>query len=625
MPDNQGFGLIDASRSTLIDSVGFVGNGGSLPYIEGAGLRTTLGARPNIEHAWVRKIDPTTSLPIDTDNNLSDFQLVSVTAAAFTTSTTPIQSFLGAPGPENASAPVTGFSVDVGLVDPGCAQAGPLTSGCMLARDPTPIDANSTLGTISIRRKITNNTGASITKLRFRMTDDSTTTLPVPPGSADLRLRTSSAFTANLSGGGTTPVQGLSLENPPAQASGGGSNSATNADTVTLATPLAPGASMNIAIDFGVNQLGTFRVGFIMEALPLGGAQFFAGGLITAPTAADGNVSGAITDGSGNPLPGVVVNLSGPQSRRTITDANGNYRFRNVAAGGQYTVTPALANYHFSPADRSFPLVTDKTDAVFTGTVDATASANAIDTNEYFVRQQYLDFLGREPDQEGLTFWAGKLNACNADAACLHTGRIDVSAAFFQSQEFYDTGSFVYRLYRGALGRRLSYTEFASDRSHVVGGPNLEASKRAFALEFVTRSEFAQRYQQNNGADFFVDALLQTLQQETGVDLNSQRITLVARYQDGSTATESRALVVRDLIDQQAFAQAVYNASFVEMEYMGYLRRGGERTGYDFWVNVLNNSDPGNYRGMVCSFITSTEYQHRFSSVVSHSNAECGP
>src|SRR6185312_497298 len=340
MPDNQGFGLIDASRATLIDSVGFAGNGGSLPYIEGAGLRTTLGARPNVEHAWVRKIDANTSLPIATDNNLADFQLVSVTAAAFTTSTTPIQSFLGAPGPENASAPVTGFSLGVGLVDPGCANVGPPTSACMLARNPTPIDANSTLGTISIRRQITNNTGAAITKLRFRMIDDSTTTLPVPVGTADLRLRTSSAFTANLSGGGTTPIQGLSLESPPAQASGGGSNSATNADTVTLATPLAPGASMNIAIDFGVNQLGTFRVGFVMEALPLGGATFFAGGNVTAPSAADGNVIGAITDGSGNPLPGVVVSLGGAQSRRTITDANGNYRFGHVTAGGVYTVTP---------------------------------------------------------------------------------------------------------------------------------------------------------------------------------------------------------------------------------------------------------------------------------------------
>jgi hypothetical protein len=31
----------------------------------------------------------------------------------------------------------------------------------------------------------------------------------------------------------------------------------------------------------------------------------------------------------------------------------------------------------------------------------------------------------------------------------------------------------------------------------------------------------------------------------------------------------------------------------------------------------------GNYRGMVCSFITSAEYQNRFSGVVSQSNGDC--
>jgi hypothetical protein len=63
-------------------------------------------------------------------------------------------------------------------------------------------------------------------------------------------------------------------------------------------------------------------------------------------------------------------------------------------------------------------------------------------------------------------------------------------------------------------------------------------------------------------------------------------------------------------------------------EYFGYLRRNPDQGGYDFWLNVLNesgrNGGPANYRAMVCSFITSTEYQRRFSAIVSHGNAECG-
>jgi len=68
----------------------------------------------------------------------------------------------------------------------------------------------------------------------------------------------------------------------------------------------------------------------------------------------------------------------------------------------------------------------------------------------------------------------------------------------------------------------------------------------------------------------------------------------------------------------------VYNQSFVLMEYFGYLRRDMDQSGFEFWVNVLNNRDAGNYRGMVCSFLTSTEYQRRFSTAVTRSNAECG-
>ncbi len=108
------------------------------------------------------------------------------------------------------------------------------------------------------------------------------------------------------------------------------------------------------------------------------------------------------------------------------------------------------------------------------------------------------------------------------------------------------------------------------------------------------------------------------------VDLFAERATLISRYHAGHSMNESRALVVRELADNASFSSAVYNQSFVLMQYFGYLRRSPDTAGYNFWLNVLNNSDRNNYRGMVCSFITSAEYQRRFSSVVTHSNAECG-
>jgi len=78
-----------------------------------------------------------------------------------------------------------------------------------------------------------------------------------------------------------------------------------------------------------------------------------------------------------------------------------------------------------------------------------------------------------------------------------------------------------------------------------------------------------------------------------------------------------------DVAENAAFANAVYNPSFVQMEYFGYLRRGTDAGGYAFWLSVLNSGDRGNYRGMVCSFLTAREYQRRFGTVVTRSNDEC--
>ena len=158
------------------------------------------------------------------------------------------------------------------------------------------------------------------------------------------------------------------------------------------------------------------------------------------------------------------------------------------------------------------------------------------------------------------------------------------------------------------------------DRSQIVAGTSLETSKQAFANSWVQRSEFLQRYPASWSGPQFIDALLQTVQQTSGVDLSSQRSSLIADW----NANGSRARIVRLVADSPDFNQAEYNSAFVLMQYFGYLRREPEQGGYDFWLNTLNNRTPNNYRVMVCAFITSAEYQLRFGSTVTHTNAECG-
>jgi hypothetical protein len=134
-------------------------------------------------------------------------------------------------------------------------------------RDTTPDPANnSALGTIASRRTFTNNTGAPITRLRFRIYD--ITTFPRPVGKADLRVRTSSDVVVTITGGSMVTALATTLETPPAQPLSGGLNSSLAAGTVTLGTPLAPGASISINFLFGVQQSGSFHVFVFVEAVP---------------------------------------------------------------------------------------------------------------------------------------------------------------------------------------------------------------------------------------------------------------------------------------------------------------------------------------------------------------------
>jgi uncharacterized repeat protein (TIGR01451 family) len=251
---------------------------------------------------------------------------------------------------------------------------------------------------------------------------------------------------------------------------------------------------------------------------------------------------------------------------------------------------------------------------------DATPpTSNPLDDAGFFVRQQYLDFLNREPDPSGLAYWTNQITMCGADAACLNSRRIGVSAAFFIETEFQESGYYVYRLYRSGLGRQPTFAEFTVDRSRVVGGSNLEASKTAFVNEFVTRADFLAQFPQNPTPEQYVDKL----NANTGNSLTqAQRDALVSGLKS-NPPTETRATVLRQVADNAVFKGREFNPAFVLMQYFGYLRRDPEMGGYLFWLDVLNNREPGNFRGMVCSFITSAEYQQRFSSVVTRTNRDC--
>ncbi len=269
---------------------------------------------------------------------------------------------------------------------------------------------------------------------------------------------------------------------------------------------------------------------------------------------------------------------------------------------------------------------------------------NALDTAQFFVWQHYLDFLNREPDQSGLDYWTRQVTQCGTDALCLHNKRIDVSNAFFFELEYQQTAAYVFRLYRAAYGndqpspnpdnsnqteaRKLpSYAAFFPDRAQVVGGSSLAQSQMDLANAFVQRPEFLNRYAASLTLDQFVDALLVNIRNGSGADLASQRNSLIALGSRGAVLYRlADDNVQTNPVNNRAYIDAEYNRAFVFSQYAGYLRRDSDIGGFLFWLGQVNSAplrDVAKQHAMVCSFITSAEYQLRFGPSVTRTNRDC--
>ncbi len=286
IPDNAGIALFNSTTTfTLanrLDAVGSTSEANTL-YKEGTGYSalTPFSIDYSFERDQCGKGGsitvlgpcPTGGLVKDTDNNAADFFFVDTNGTSAGAGQR-----LGAPGPENLASPILRNSSFGG---PNLDSTVSSSSPPNRVRDFTSNPAqNSTFGTLDFRKRIVNNTGGPVTRLRFRVVD--ITTFPAPSGFADLRTRTSTlvvvsgindAATCLASNGvATTPctvnVQGTTLEQPPSQPNGGAFNSTFSAGTVTLGTPLANGASINVHFLLGIQQTGTFKFFFNVEALP---------------------------------------------------------------------------------------------------------------------------------------------------------------------------------------------------------------------------------------------------------------------------------------------------------------------------------------------------------------------
>ena len=281
IPDNAGIALFNNntgggsySLANRLDAVGSTSEANTL-YKEGTGYPALVPF--SLESSFYRDncgkggsittfgACPTGGLLKDTNDNAADFVFVDTNATSAGAGQR-----LGAPGPENLSSPIErNASFAVNLLDVCAAATSPPNRVRDFTSDPPN---NSTFGTLDIRRTVVNNTGGNVTRLRFRVVD--VTTFPAPSGIADLRPRTSTSVVVTVdrppcgSGTSNVTVNGTTLEQPPSQPNGGGFNSSMSAGTVTLATPLANGASIDVRFVLGIQQTGSFKFFINVEALP---------------------------------------------------------------------------------------------------------------------------------------------------------------------------------------------------------------------------------------------------------------------------------------------------------------------------------------------------------------------
>lgn len=274
------------------------------------------------------------------------------------------------------------------------------------------------------------------------------------------------------------------------------------------------------------------------------------------------------------------------------------------------------------------------------GCLSNAPAGNPIDQPDFFVKQQYLDFLNRTADASGLAFWTNEITSCGANQTCIENKRVNVSAAFFISIEFQQTGYLVERLYKTAFGDVdgnstfptahtlkvpvVKFAEFLPDTQNigagVVVGQNgweavLERNKVTFCDQFVTRSAFTTAHPTAQTPPQFVT----DLNSKAGNPLSASE--LAALIADHTAGTKSRAVVLREIAEHQNLISAEFNRAFVLMQFFGYLRRNpndapdADHTGYDFWLTKLNQFN-GNFQNadMVKAFIVSAEYRKRFGT-----------
>jgi len=252
-----------------------------------------------------------------------------------------------------------------------------------------------------------------------------------------------------------------------------------------------------------------------------------------------------------------------------------------------------------------------------------TPIANPVDDSRFFVNQHFADVTGRAADSLTLEKLTTQLLLCGSRTDCLRAARLEISTNLLVN-ELPSSALFLNSLYSSSLGRRPRLSEFESDRAMLLNETeDHERARTALVTAFMQRPEFKRKYPATMKPAEFVDAIVATVLQTSGVDLTAGKNALIGLVEDQNAG---RAAVLTRIATQTEIVDAQYNQTLVLFQYFVFLRRDPDDAGFAATMNTLKNKplrDAGATRSMVCSFLNSEEYQARFGILTPHTTREC--
>jgi hypothetical protein len=222
-----------------------------------------------------------------------------------------------------------------------------------------------------------------------------------------------------------------------------------------------------------------------------------------------------------------------------------------------------------------------------------TTACDAATGNAFFVCQQYLDFLDREPDAGGLTAWVNALNGGLPRATMIQI--------FMDSGEFFFKGKFIARLYLGLLGRDADHAGFRGWLEVLRAG----ISREQIVQGFLNSGEFESKFGSNLTNAQFVHMLYVNV-------LRRSADTGGLNFWVGqlNSAQMTRAQVAVSFLDSVEFQNLSANRVNVSLLYFDMLRRDPDPSGFSAWVGALNSGLP--LVTAIDIFVNSGEYSSRF-------------